>query len=79
LGGFIGFTASAVNGWSADRAPDHILFDASVSALVVACLTSWFWRRVVGSIREERRSRLAGAAAALAAARPAAPEGGRHG
>jgi hypothetical protein len=78
LGGFIGFTASAVNGWSVGRAPDHLLLDALVSAVVVALLTAWFWRRVIGAIQLERRARIAGAAAAFAAARPTAPGGGRR-
>jgi hypothetical protein len=52
LGGLTGFVTAIVAGWSADRAPDAILFDAMVGCLVGAVLFRWLWVVALRGMRE---------------------------
>jgi hypothetical protein len=52
LGGLFGFLVAGTNGWSADRAPDRVLFDAMIGCVVGATLFRWFWSVVLAGLHE---------------------------
>ncbi len=62
-GGLAGFLLAAATGLLADRAPDRVLFDAAVGALVGGLLFRWFWTVLVRGIRETILQRHAAATA----------------
>lgn len=59
FGGFIGFLVVAIAGWSAGRAGDRVLFDASIGCLVGAFLFRWFWARMMSALTHTVRIKRA--------------------
>ena len=57
LGGGIGFSLAALSGWFADHAPDRILRDASVGALVGGVLFRWWWSGLMRGFHEAVEAR----------------------
>ena len=51
-GGLIGFLTAGIAGLAADRAFDHVLFDAALGCLAGALLFQWFWSIFVRGFRE---------------------------
>ena len=72
-GGLSGFLLAAAAGYSADRSPDRIFFDASLGCLAGALLFRWFWTVLVRGIRETILIRHA----ATVAATPPPPTSGK--
>ncbi|MEY2878938.1 MAG: hypothetical protein RLZZ15_1318 [Verrucomicrobiota bacterium] len=63
LGGFAGFTLTALAGYLADHGADRVFFDAAVGCLCGALLFRWFWTVLVRGMREVMVQRHAAAAA----------------
>ena len=70
-GGIAGFLLVAAAGFQAGRAPDRVLFDATLGCLAGAVLFRWFWSVLLHGFREAYLTRQRNAApAADAGAKP---------
>jgi hypothetical protein len=75
VGGAVGFATAVLTDWMLDRGPDRILFDGAVGCLAGALLLRWFWRVLLGGIRDTYLARHR-AAMSLVPAAVAAPVSG---
>lgn len=57
LGGLTGFLLTILAGGWAGRAPDRLLLDAAVAAVVGGLLFRWLWSVALGALREARTER----------------------
>lgn len=52
IGGLVGFLLVAATGFYSGRAPDRVLFDATLGCLAAAVLFRWFWSVLLHGFRE---------------------------
>ncbi|HUG11291.1 MAG TPA: hypothetical protein VMM36_09770 [Opitutaceae bacterium] len=64
VGGFTGFATAAFVSWISDHAPERVFLDATLGCLAGAWLFRWFWRVVLGAMRETVVNRHRATAAA---------------
>lgn len=68
IGGFTGFTLTALAGFLAGRSGEVVFRDAAIGCLVAAFLFRWFWSVVVKAFVEAAQQRRQQAAAKSAKA-----------
>jgi hypothetical protein len=69
LGGLLGFFLAALTDWLMERAPDRILLDGAIGALVGGLLFRWLWTVLLRGLRETLVARQEAAVAAQAKAK----------
>ena len=77
-GGLAGFLLVAVTGFHANRAPDRVLFDATLGCLTGAVLFRWFWSVLLHGFREAYLARQRTAAPSADAGAKAKPSNVSH-
>lgn len=76
IGGFIGFSLTALVGFLAERPGEIVFRDAAISCVVAAFLFRWFWSVVVKAFVEAAHLRRQQAAESAKAGEANAPASG---